>query len=164
MGRKIKYIFVHCTASWQLTTSEQSLRDEFKAKGWKAPGYHYVVKTDGNIIRMLDENKVANGVKGYNDVSIHVAYIGGIGFKKDKDGKDTKIIESVDNRTPAQRLGLFDLLVKLKQKYPSARILGHRDISPDLNCNGVIDAWERIKDCPCFDAEIEYADINDIGT
>ena len=40
--------------------------------------------------------------------------------------------------------------------------MGHRDISPDLNHNGVVDPWERIKECPCFDAMTEYMDINKI--
>ena len=151
--RTIKRIFVHCTASSQLTTTEKTLWAEFKKKGWKNPGYHYVVKTDGNIITMLDEGRVSNGVKGYNQTAINVAYIGGIDAK----GK------AVDNRTDNQKGALFDLLVKLKQKYKSAIIMGHRDISPDLNHNGVVDPWERIKECPCFDAMVEYMDINKIG-
>ena len=148
--RTIKRIFVHCTASSQLTTTEKSLWAEFKKKGWRNPGYHYVVKPDGNIIQMLDENRVSNGVKGYNQSAINVAYIGGI----DSKGK------AVDNRTDNQKGALFDLLVKLKQKYKSAIIMGHRDISPDLNHNGVVDPWERIKECPCFSPMEEYADIN----
>lgn len=160
--RKITRIFVHSTASWQLTTSEATLMAEFKAKGWKKPGYHYVIKTDGNIIQMLDESEVANGVKGYNQNSIHVAWIGGIDFEM-KDGKPTKKIVPVDNRTLEQKAALFDLLVKLKLKYKTAQIMGHRDISPDLNHNGVVDPWERIKECPCFDAMVEYMDINKIG-
>ena len=148
--RTINRIFVHCTASNQQTTTEAKLRDEFNRKGWKAPGYHWVVKPDGNIIKMLDESMVANGVKGYNAHSIHVAYIGGIDAK----GK------GIDNRTPEQKLALIDLLVKIKSRYPKAEILGHRDISPDKNKNGVVDPWERIKECPCFDAKIEYADIS----
>ena len=152
--RRITRIFVHCTASYQATTSEASLRAEFKDKGWNAPGYHYVIKTDGNIIRMLEESQVANGVKGYNADSIHVAWIGGI---------DKQHPNGIDNRTPEQKVALFDLLVKLEQKYPDAMIMGHRDISPDLNHNGVVDPWERIKECPCFDAMVEYMDINKIG-
>lgn len=152
--RKITRIFVHCTASWQNNTTEASLWKEFKAKGWINPGYHFVVKTDGNIIQMLDESKVANGVKGYNSNSIHVSWIGGI----DKDHPN-----GIDNRTLEQKAALFDLLVKLKLKYRDAQIMGHRDISPDLNHNGVIDPWERIKECPCFDAMVEYMDINKIG-
>ncbi|MBR0166153.1 MAG: N-acetylmuramoyl-L-alanine amidase [Prevotella sp.] len=155
--RKISRIFVHCTASWQHNTTEASLREEFRKKGWANPGYHYVIKTDGNIIQLMAESKVANGVYGYNKNSIHVAWIGGIKYN------DNKKIMSYDNRTPEQKAALFDLLVKLKLKYKDAQIMGHRDISPDLNNNGVIDPWERIKDCPCFDAMEEYMDINKIG-
>ena len=151
--RKINRIFVHCTASHQLTTTEETLKAEFKAKGWKRPGYHYVVKTDGNIILMLDEGLVANGVKDYNAHSLHVAWIGGIDMQHPK---------GIDNRTEAQKVALFDLLTKLKLRYPDSMIMGHRDISPDLNHNGIIDPWERIKNCPCFDAMVEYSDINKI--
>lgn len=154
--RAITRIFVHCTASWQNTTTIESLKAEFKAKGWKNPGYHYVIFPNGNIIQMLDEAKVANGVKNYNKRSIHVAYVGGI-------EKENGNIVSVDNRTPIQKLALFDLLTKLKLRYRNALVMGHRDISPDINHNGVVDAWERIKDCPCFDAMVEFMDINKIG-
>ena len=51
------------------------------------------------------------------------------------------------------------LLKELRNRYPEAKIMGHRDISPDKNHNGVVDPWERIKECPCFDAIPEYADI-----
>lgn len=152
--RRITRIFVHCTASYQATTTEASLRAEFMAKGWNAPGYHYVVKTDGNIIRMLDESLVANGVSGFNANSIHVSWIGGI---------DKQHPNGIDNRTPEQKVALFDLLTKLKLRYPDAMIMGHRDISPDLNHNGVVDPWERIKECPCFDAKREYSQLNKIG-
>lgn len=155
--RRITRIFVHCTASWQNNTTVESLRREFRDKGWKAPGYHYVVFPDGKVIKMLEEGLVANGVKDYNSNSIHVAWVGGIKY----DVKRRLI--SVDNRTDEQKVALFDLLTKLKIRYRGAMILGHRDISPDLNHNGVIDPWERIKQCPCFDAYEEYADINKIG-
>ena len=97
--RKIERIFIHCTASHQNNTTVNSLLKEFKAKGWKNPGYHYVIFPDGNIVNMLDESKVSNGVKGYNSTSINIAYVGGI----DKNGK------SIDNRTPAQKAALWTL-------------------------------------------------------
>ena len=43
--RAIKYIAVHCTASSQHTTIKE-LQQEFRRKGWKNPGYHYVVAAD----------------------------------------------------------------------------------------------------------------------
>ena len=36
------------------------------------------------------------------------------------------------------------------------QVIGHRDISPDTNNNGVIDHFERIKECPCYDVIPEY--------
>ncbi len=146
--RKIERIFVHCTASSQ-AWGVGELSAEFKRKGWKNPGYHYVVTSDGRIHQMLDDSKVSNGVKGYNSTSVNVAYVGGIDAK----GK------AVDNRTAAQKKALVDLLKILRKRYPKAKILGHRDISPDQNGNGRVDQWERIKECPCFDAITEYKDI-----
>ena len=130
--RNITRIFVHCTAGWQNNTTVDSLKKEFAAKGWKNPGYHWVIFPDGKVVKLLEESKVANGVKGYNQNSIHVAWVGGI--KSVNICVGTKII-SDDNRTSAQRLALFDLLVKIKLRYKDAMILGHRDISPDLNHN-----------------------------
>lgn len=146
--RKIEYIAVHCTAGSQVQTISD-LQAEFKRKGWKNPGYHYVVAPDGKITQLLDEEKISNGVKGFNSVAVNVAYIGGIGA----DGK------GVDNRTDEQKKALRQLLANLKKKYPDAVVQGHRDFSPDTNHNGVVDPWERIKECPCFDAKIEYADL-----
>lgn len=146
--REIKYIAVHCTASSQQTTIKE-LQQEFRRKGWKNPGYHYVVAADGAITQLLDEEKVSNGVKGFNSVSVNVAYIGGI----DTTGKP------IDNRTDEQKASLRSLLKLLHKKYPTAVIQGHRDFSPDLNHDGRITSNEYIKACPCFDAKKEYANI-----
>lgn len=146
--RKIERIFVHCTAGSQKQTIED-LRTEFKRKGWKNPGYHYVVLPNGRIECMLSEDSISNGVQGFNSTSINVAYVGGI----DGSGK------GVDNRTEEQKLALKKILTELKKKYPGAEIMGHRDISPDKNGNGIVDPWERIKECPCFNAKTEYKDL-----
>lgn len=139
---------MHCTAGPQ-TQTLADLRAEFRHKGWKNPGYHYVIFPDGSVQNILDEGAVANGVRGYNGVGIHVAYVGGI----DAEGK------AVDNRTAAQKEALIRVLKMLHRRYPAAQILGHRDISPDKNHNGIVDRWERIKECPCFDAITEYAEL-----
>lgn len=146
--RNIQYIAVHCTASHQSQTIE-GLKQEFKRKGWINPGYHYVVSSDGKITQLLDEDKVSNGVKGFNAVSINVAYIGGI----DTNGKP------IDNRTDAQKASLRSLLKILHKRYPTAVIQGHRDFSPDLNKDGKITPNEWMKSCPCFNAKEEYSSL-----
>lgn len=142
--RKIKYIAVHCTAGSQKSTVNDLLA-EFKKKGWKAPGYHYVITADGKIHQLLDTEKVSNGVKGYNSVTVNIAYTGGM--------------DGVDNRTDEQKKFLIILLKLLRKRYPDAVIQGHRDFSPDLNGNGKIEKNEWIKMCPSFDAKTEYKGI-----
>ena len=148
MERDIKYIAVHCTASPQ-HWGVAELNRVFKQRGFKRPGYHYVITKDGVVHPMESEERYSNGVKGFNMVTINVAYVGGI----DSTGK------GVDNRTPEQKEALRELLKKLKAKYPKAKIQGHRDFSEDKNGYGIIDPWERIKECPCFDAIPEYKDL-----
>lgn len=136
--RNIKYIVVHCTASSQ-KWGVQDLKMEFSRKGWKNPGYHYVITTDGVIHQMLAEDKIANGVRGYNSVSVHVAYVGGVDLNKR--------LAPIDNRTEAQKQSLLSLLKLLRKRYPTARIQGHRDF-PNV-----------AKACPCFNTKEEYKDI-----
>lgn len=128
--RTIKYIGVHCTATAP-NVPVQNIKDYWKnKKGWKYPGYHYIIKANGQIIQLLDERKIANGVKGFNEESIHIGYIGG----KDKNGA------SADTRTKAQEQALFDKLVELSEKHPKAKIQGHRDFDNP-----------KKKTCPKFD-------------
>jgi N-acetylmuramoyl-L-alanine amidase len=118
---------------------------EFKNKGWKNPGYHYIVFPNGNIEQPLSENEVSNGVQGYNSTSINIAYVGGI----DNKGR------AIDNRTEAQKNALLEKLTELKKRYPNAHIMGHRDIwGKDSR------KWKKM--CPCFDAEAEYAFLDDV--
>lgn len=139
--RKIERIFVHCTAGSQ-SQSVDDLKAEFRRKGWKSPGYHYVVSPDGGFHQLLPIEQVSNGVQGYNSTAVNIAYIGGI----DSRGNP------VDNRTTAQKEVLVDALRKLHQIFPSAQILGHRDIwGPDKT------KWKKM--CPCFDAAAEYKNL-----
>lgn len=132
--RKIDYIAVHCTAT-QPTASIVAIQRYWKdILGWKSPGYHYIIEADGKVTNLQPEEKPSNGVKGFNQVSINVSYIGGV----DEKGKPK------DTRTPAQKSALLTILQQLKTKYPSARIQGHRDFP------GVVKA------CPSFDAKSEY--------
>ena len=53
--------------------------------------------------------------------------------------------------TLAQWRELDALVAKLRARYPTAQILGHRDLSPDLDGDGIIEKHEWLKTCPGFD-------------
>lgn len=135
--RDIKYIVVHCTATPQ-TATVSSIQNYWKnTLKWKMPGYHFMIKPDGEIVQLLEIEKISNGVKGFNSVSINISYIGGV----DSENKP------IDNRTPAQKRSLTDLLTKLKKEFPKAIIQGHRDF-PNVK-----------KACPSFNAKEEYKNL-----
>jgi len=136
--RNIKYIVVHCTASPQEWGVKELENEFYKVKKWKNPGYHYVVTADGRIHQLLAEDKVANGVRGVNSVSVHVAYVGGVDVANG--------LAPTDNRTDAQKASLLKLVKILKRRYPQAVVQGHRDF-PNV-----------AKACPCFNARVEYHD------
>lgn len=149
--RKINLIVVHCSATPEgRDVTAADINKMHIARGFKKIGYHYVVRLDGTVEMGRKENEIGAHAKGYNANSIGVCYVGGLA----SDGKTPK-----DTRTPAQKSALKKLLHTLKQRYPDARIVGHRDLSPDTNHNGKVDKWEWIKACPCFDAIPEYANI-----
>lgn len=132
--RHITHLVVHCTATPQ-TTTIASIQSYWRMHcKWKNPGYHYIIKPNGEIVQLQPEDKPTNGVADHNAHSIHISYIGGI------DAKGMPI----DNRTPQQKLSLHKLLTLLKKRYPKAIIQGHKDF-PNVK-----------KACPSFDARTEY--------
>lgn len=137
--RNIKTIFIHCTATPQNTTPE-SIISGFRRRGWKAPGYHYLATPKGEMVQLLDIGQVSNGVEGHNAEAINIAYIGGT----TSDGKP------VDNRTIEQKAAIVHLLIQLKEQFPKARIMGHRDIWSATDSS----KWKKY--CPCFNATREY--------
>lgn len=149
--RKINEIIVHCSATAEGKDYTVADIDRWhRARGFKKIGYHYVVYRDGSVHVGRSENEVGSHCQGHNANSIGVCYIGGLAA----DGKAAK-----DTRTPAQKQALKKLLIQLKKKYPGAKILGHRDTSPDKNHDGKIEKWEWVKECPSFDAKTEYAGL-----
>ncbi len=135
--RKITHIAVHCTATSQTTRVEAIQRYWRETLKWRSPGYHYMIEANGRVHILLPEDRVSNGVAGWNQRLINVAYIGGV----DQNNRP------LDNRTPFQRQILLNILRELKQRHPQAIIQGHRDF-PNVK-----------KDCPSFDAKREYAHL-----
>ena len=133
----VKYLVVHCVANrCNKPFSVESLINTGLQKYGQC-SYHYYVRYDGSVIPLLSESVQGIHVKGYNWCSLGIVYEGGLNEQG----------HPADTRTEAQKHALIALLRALKADYPDAQILGHRDLP-----------WVK-KDCPCFDASIEYADL-----
>lgn len=160
--RNIDEIIIHCSATKEgIDYSVESIDKAHKARKFSSYvdkyakvgyiGYHYVVLRDGTIVECRPESVIGCHTSGHNSRSIGICYIGGL------DARDTNGTMIKDTRTPQQKASLIKLIKDIKKRYGSVkRVIGHRDTSPDLNGNGIIEPYEYIKGCPCFDAITEY--------
>ena len=145
--RKISLIVIHCSATRvdrDFTAKDVDTAHRFR--GFSCWGYHYYIRKSGQIEPMRDEDTVGAHARGFNAISLGVCYEGGL----DENGK------AADTRTSRQKEAMHRLVSELLQRYPDAKVVGHRDLSPDTNYNGIVDPWERIKECPCFEVIEEF--------
>lgn len=163
--RLINEIIIHCSATKEgVPYTADQINVAHKARRFSAYkdslgrtryiGYHYIIHQNGTIEACRPESKIGCHASGHNSNSIGICYIGGLDAR-DNNGRMIK-----DTRTAQQKESLIKLLKQLISRYPTIkRIIGHRDTSPDLNGNGIIDPYEYIKGCPCFNAIPEYKDL-----
>ena len=114
MKRYIKQIVVHSTATFDPKISQHY--------GF----FHYVVERSGEIKKIHPETTVIRHIVEVDNEAIHIAYNGG----RNKAGA------LGDTRTPVQEEALFNKLVALSVKYPTAKIIGHIELDATANCPG----------------------------
>jgi hypothetical protein len=144
MAKKLKYLVIHCTATpagrevsaddirrWHTSPVSQG------GRGWKQVGYTDLFHLDGSVERLVKNNEdmsvdpweVTNGAAGYNSVSRHIVYAGGV------DVNDVN--KAVDTRTPAQKEAMKRYVLDFHRRFPGVRIVGHNQLAA--------------KACPSFD-------------
>lgn len=138
---RLKYLVIHCTATpegREVTASD--IRHwhcdpvSKGGRGWKQVGYTDLIHLDGNVERLVDNNEDANvdpweltnGAAGYNSVSRHIVYVGGV------DANDRK--KTRDTRTEAQKEALRKYVLDFHRRFPTVRIVGHRELNPSKAC------------------------------
>lgn len=145
--RTIHHIILHCSATREdrsLLTSD--LEVIHRRRGFRGIGYHYYVRKDGSVFNTRPIELIGAHAKGHNAHSIGICYEGGL----DKQGR------AKDTRTPEQRSALRLLVHQLLKRFDgNVRVCGHRDLSPDINGDGVIEPEEWVKECPCFEVAKE---------
>lgn len=146
--RNIELIVIHCSATNEdKDYTPEQLRKDHRKRGFSDAGYNFYIRKTGEEVSLRPVDEIPAHAKGYNACSIGICYEGGL----DKAGKPA------DTRTVQQKITLLRLVEKLLYRFPGSAICGHRDLSPDLNGDGVVLPNEWIKQCPCFDAKKEYS-------
>lgn len=169
----------HCSAGFAGVESIEAYWGNPKSKGglgWNSKGYCVIIDMDGTIWWLhSNTNKVGgyrkeynpkcwefvtNGVAGFNSKIVNACTIGGI---ENTGTKQKPIWKSKDTRTEAQKKAQYEVMNLyfewLKENggdYKAVQIDGHYNYSTDSNRNGKIDKWERIKECPSYDANEEF--------
>jgi N-acetyl-anhydromuramyl-L-alanine amidase AmpD len=137
--RSITLIIIHCSAVKPNQLSSAAQIDTWHRKDLHYKlgiGYHYVIRRNGLIEPGRPEWLVGAHCVNHNKYSIGVCYEGGLDARGQPE----------DTRTAEQMVAMRRLLEQLHQRYPRAVIVSHHDLNP-------------LKDCPCFDAAREYADL-----
>lgn len=160
MSRFVNLIVIHCSASpdgaslfeghsgepgfrtpVEVIDGWHSERGFHRTEAWRAQmnprleaiGYHFIIYTSGTIATGRCMEEIGAHVAGWNKRSIGVCMIG------------------AGHYTVHQWKSLRELITDLKLKYPSARVIGHRDLSPDADGDGTVEPSEWLKTCPLFD-------------
>lgn len=135
--RQITEIIIHCadTPEGRDVKADEIRRWHKNERGWSDIGYHYVIDLDGTIEAGRDLETAGAHCTGHNAKSIGICYVGGCDAQ----------MQPKDTRTEEQKASLLLLLKYLRQRYPKAKIYGHRDFAQ--------------KACPSFDAKNEYKEI-----
>jgi len=165
LKRTINAIVIHCAATPNgKPYSIASLDVAHLARGFKRDsqarrnfnpelrsiGYHFVIEVDGTIKTGRGLEEIGAHVQGSNAKSIGICMVGTDKFKR----VQWESLRAVLIMLASQIFGklIADVPGMLKAfKDAGISIKGHRDYSPDLNGDGIIQRNEWIKICPGFD-------------
>lgn len=133
----VKYIVIHCSATPPNVKVDRSVIDRWhRERGFLKIGYHFVIKRDGTVEEGRKLTEIGAHVEGYNAQSIGICMAGGC-----KKGEKVALVPD-NNFTNEQWASLAALVKKLKPQFPSAAIVGHRDLNPNKACPSFdVKAW-----------------------
>lgn len=126
--RHIDEIIVHCSATkpdWMKGASTEAKVAEIRRwhiedRKWSDIGYHYIVDTDGTVVRGRPLERVGAHVKGHNKGTIGICLIGGHG--------SSAIDNPTDHFTAEQLRALRNKINGLKSHMTSIKkVSGHNE-------------------------------------
>lgn len=126
----VRYLVVHCSATQAKSDiGVKEITRMHRERGFLTIGYHFVIRRNGTIEKGRALDAIGAHAEGWNSRSLGICLVGGLDSN----------MKAQDNFTDDQFASLASLLQELRQGFPKASVLGHRDL-PNVK-----------KDCPCFD-------------
>ncbi len=114
--RIIKQLVLHCSDSpdSMVEIGVKEITKWHQERGWRTCGYHYVIRRSGKIEFGRAEFEVGAHVKGHNDDTIGICWVG-----RDKLGFEQERV----------LMGLVKSLL-IKYKLDVSDVVGHRELAP----------------------------------
>ena len=137
---QVTYLVIHYSATpVERDVSAADIDRMHRDRGFREIGYHFYIRKDGTVERGRDltqEGRFEVGAhsKGENSASIGICYEGGVRLDALNVG--------FDSRTEAQEIAMIKLIRELLQRFPGAKVMGHRDMPgaatqcPGFNASG----------------------------
>jgi N-acetyl-anhydromuramyl-L-alanine amidase AmpD len=113
-------------------------------------GYHFIIDIDGTIETGRGIEEIGAHVQGSNAKSIGICMVGTDQFSQAQWESLRACLINTASKILSRTIMTADSMIKSLQD-AGISIKGHRDYSPDLNGNGIIERNEWIKTCPGFD-------------
>jgi N-acetylmuramoyl-L-alanine amidase len=144
-------IVFHCSATRpNQHIGREQIEEWHLSRGFSSIGYHFVITRAGDLQLGRPLEDIGAHVQGFNATSVGVCMVGGLTIA------GHELVNAPDQFTKEQWATAFDLVQVLRRVYPAARVVGHRDLSPDSNKDGKIQQTEWLKSCPGFDAAQQF--------
>ena len=121
INRKIKRVFIHCSAASRTNIDAEEIDLWHRQRGWSGIGYHFFIKTSGKLEIGRDIEKTPAAQRFHNRHTIAICLNG---LKK-------------SDFTENQFIMLRNLCAEIKQGRPNITFHGHCEVSA--------------KACPVFD-------------
>ena len=136
----VRYLVIHCSATQAKSNiGAKEITRMHRERGFLTIGYHIVIRRDGQVESGRALDAIGAHAEGWNTRSIGICLVGGL----DSNGKPE------NNFTDSQFAALAEVIQDMREKFPKASVLGHRDL-PNVK-----------KDCPCFDVRSWLKDTVD---
>jgi N-acetylmuramoyl-L-alanine amidase len=157
--RDVNTIVIHTALTYDtMDIGAKEIDRWHRERGFSRIGYHVVIRRDGSVDWGRPLNEPGAHVQGHNAHTVGVVLAGGLDHYEK--GSDPHLIWKVGdtvkgvfdaNYTDAQWRTLFAVVVFLRDLYPEAEVVGHRDLAGDGRF------------CPGFDVKAWWANARLFG-